>query len=228
MATQGGDLMSAGERIRVARKRRGWTQIDLAREVGCSQQTIVDIESKNVASSRFMLKIIHALGESLEWIERGIGSPAGAATDAGRLPHLDLETVALRIQDPGQAVREVGSLYAGPVDMSLLSFTVGVDRMTAMVMVDSVRSDDVLFVDPLAEPLPGRLVLALMPGWHRAELRMLESSGGKHFLGAETDRFGPPLVECTLFRSVDLFRAAAADISPALVVGTVVFIGRDV
>lgn len=221
--------MSAGERIRIARKRRHWTQKDLAAAVGCSQQTVVDIENQPEPSSRFLSRIISALGESLEWIERGIGSPAGSVTDAGRLPHMDLETIALRALDPSQINREIDSLYACPVDMSRVSFTVSVDRMTAQLMAESVRLDDVLFVDPAAEPLPGRLVLALMPGWSRAELRELGTSGGRHFLVAETDRFGPALIHCRAIRPLDDYLDAdgSAGDSPALIIGTVVFLGRD-
>lgn len=221
--------MSAGERIRIARKRRGWTQKDLASHVGCSQQTIVDIESQEVPLSRFLSRIISELGESLEWIERGLGSPAGSVVDANRLPHLDLETVALRSLDPAIVDQEIDSLYSSPVEMSRMAFTVGVDRMTAQVMADSVREDDVLFIDPGAEPFPGRLVLALMPGWQRAELRILESSAGRHFLGADSDRFGDSLIPCRLFRVRDEYLSSGdSDPAPALIVGTVVFIGHDV
>ena len=63
--------MSAGERIRDARKRRGITQKELADLVGCSQQTIVDIEGQDRPRSRFLSTIVRELHESLEWIENG-------------------------------------------------------------------------------------------------------------------------------------------------------------
>lgn len=221
--------MSAGERIRTARKRRGWTQKELATNVGCSQQTIVDIESQDNPASRFLTKIVTVLGESLEWIEGGLGSPAGSVVDAGALPHLDLETVALRSLDPSQVDQVIDSIYATPVEMSRMSFTVGVDRMTAQVMNKSVREDDVLFVDPGAESFPGRLVLALMAGWERAELRVLESTVGGHFLAADSDRFGDPMTVCKVSRSREEYLAGNDDDFPsAFIVGTVVFVGHDV
>jgi len=221
--------MSAGKRICIARKRRGWTQKDLAALVGCAQQTIVDIEGQEAPQSRFLSRIISELGESIEWIERGLGSPAGSVVDANRLPHLDLETVALRSLDPAIDDQEIDSLYSSPVEMSRMAFTIGVDRMTAQVMRESVRVDDVLFVDPGAEPFPGHLVLALMPGWQRAELRILESSAGLHYLGADSDRFGGSLIPCEVLRVRDEYLASGeGDLGPALIIGTVVFVGRDV
>lgn len=221
--------MSVGERIRDARKRRGWTQKDLAERVGCSQQTIVDIEKQPTPQSRFLSRIVTELGESLEWIERGLGSPAGSVVDIAALPHLDLETVALRSLDPSQVDSSIDSLFSSPIEMSRMSFTVAVDRMTAQVMNESTKLDEILFVDPGVDPVPGRLVLCLMPGWERAELRMLESTGGRHYLGAESDRFGDPLQPCRAYRVREDYLAHDDDEQePALVIGTVVFIGRDV
>jgi len=224
---------SAGERIRLARKRKGWTQKDLAMEVGCSQQTIVDIESQEHPKSRFMSVIVRVLGESLEWIETGIGGPSGNGGEAARLPHYDLETAALRALDPDQVDNAIDSMYASPVEMSRTSFTAGADKMTADVMSGHVREDDVLFVDPQAEPFPGRLVLVVMPGWDRAELRLLQSVGGRHFLQMDSTAFGDPLTPCIPYRGMADYLAhddtAANDApDPALLVGTVVFLGHDV
>jgi len=225
---------SAGERIRLARKRKGMTQKDLADAVGCSQQTIVDIESQEAPRSRFLTTIVRALDESLEWIETGVGGPAGVESDGMLLPHYDLETAALRALDPEAADWIIDSLYHAPVEMSRMAFTVGVDRMTERLMPESVRLDDVLFVDPDADPQPGRLVLAVMPGWDRAELRcFVSNNGGQRFLAAESDEFGDRLTPCCAYRAREEFLAhrdvSAEDApAPALLVGVVVFIGRDV
>jgi transcriptional regulator with XRE-family HTH domain len=225
---------SAGERIRLARKRKGWTQKDLAEAVGCSQQTIVDIEGAEEPRSRFLTAIVRSLGESLEWIEAGVGGPASGNGDlALLLPHYDFEVAALRALDPTAVDHVIDALYQAPVEMSSASFTVGVDRMTARLMPEAVQVDDVLFVDPLADPQPGRMVLAVMPGWDRAELRALVSSAGQRFLGIEAQDMGETLVPCTPYRTAPEFldhravtEGGAPD--PALIVGVVVFIGREV
>jgi transcriptional regulator with XRE-family HTH domain len=223
----------AGERIRAARKRKGMTQKGLAEAVGCSQQTVVDIESQEAPRSRFLSAIVRTLGESLEWIESGTGGPSGGDYDAVHLPHYDLETAALRCLDPAAADCAIDTLYASPVQVSRLGFTVGVDTMTARLLPETARVDDVLFVDPLADPAPGRLVLAVMPGWDRAELRWLLSAGGTKALAVEVDDFGPRMVPCVPYRSRDDFldhgNVTSDDApSPALLVGVVVFIGREV
>jgi len=225
---------SAGERIKLARKRKGWTQRDLAEAVGCSQQTVVDIESQEAPRSRFLAAIVRALDESLEWIESGVGGPSGSGDgNVALLPHYDLETAALRALDPDVVDWIIDSLYRAPVEMSRASFTVGVDRMTERLMPEAVRLDDVLFVDPLADPQPGRLVLAVMPGWDRAELRCLVSNGGRRFLETGSDEFGERLTAVTPYAAREDF-LAHRDVTdgdapaPALLVGVVVFIGRDV
>ena len=45
--------MSAGARVREVRKARGLTQKVLAGKAGCSQQTIVDLETGNVGMVPF-------------------------------------------------------------------------------------------------------------------------------------------------------------------------------
>lgn len=219
--------MSGGHRLKASRKRRGLTQKELAAAVGCSQQTVVDIESQKHPASRFLSKIVRELGESLEWIESGLGSPAGATLDSTSLPHFDLEIAGLRAIDPRYIDAQIDSLYSAPVDMSVQSYTVGVDRMTSQVMDKTVRADDVLYVDVLAVPVPGSLILVVMPGWERAELRQLGYSAGAHFLNADSDRFGPSTVACTIYRAQEEYMQHKGEF-PALVVGRVVFIGREV
>lgn len=225
---------SVGKRIRDARKRKGWTQKMLAQQVGCSQQTIVDVEAQDHPQSRFMSAIVTALDESLEWIERGIGGPAGDSGIPLALPHYDLGKAALRALDPSLVDETIDALYGSPVEMSRAAFTAGVDQMNAEVMADHVGAEDVLFVDPQAEPSPGRLILVVMPGWDRAELRLLQSTGGRHFLAMDSDAFGDRRQPCTPYRVLEDF-LAHGDIAsnddapePALIVGTVVFVGRDV
>lgn len=219
--------MSGGHRLKASRKRRGLTQKELAAAVGCSQQTVVDIESQQQPASRFLSKIVRELGESLEWIESGLGSPAGATLDSTSLPHFDLEMAGLRAIDPRYIDAQVDSLYSPPLEASVQMYTVGVDRMTSQVMNKTVRADDVLFVDVLAVPSPGSLILVVMPGWERAELRQLGYSSGAYFLNADSDRFGPSTVEVKIYRSQEEYMAHVGDDLPALVCGRVVFIGRE-
>ena len=220
--------MSAGERIRSARKRKGWTQGELAAEVGCSQQTIVDIEGRAQPQSRFLSAIVRALGENLEYIETGIGSPASTVNESDSLPHFDLETVALRSLDSSYADDVIDSLYSAPTEVSSCAFTVVVDRMAAQTMSEVVSQGDVLFCDPMVPIEPGRYVLAIMPGWRRAELRELVSVAGSFYLAIVGDSWRDGAIPCTPYQIRDEYLSHSGGLQePALICGTVVFIGRD-
>lgn len=221
--------MSAGHRIRDARKRIGITQKELAKRIGCSQQTIVDIEGQEQPRSRFLSAVVRELGESLEWIETGLGAPTGSVVVSRNLPHFCLETVGRRALDSALVNHESEAFYASPVEVSGMAYTVAVDRMSAVMMDDHLREDEVLFVDPMAPPYLGRLVLVVMPGWDRAEVRLLSSTGGRHFLEVDSDLYPPRLNACQVYRVADEYMAHTDDdVPPALICGTVVFIGREV
>ena len=49
------------DRMREAREARGWSQADLAREVGIKQPTISDIERGKAESSQYIMKICRVL-----------------------------------------------------------------------------------------------------------------------------------------------------------------------
>ena len=220
--------MSTGNRIRDARKRRGITQKELADLVGCSQQTIVDIEGQLNPRSRFMSAVVRELGESLEWIETGLGTPVGSVVVSRNLPHFCLEKAGRRALDSSIVDHEIDALYASPVEVSGMAFTVSVDRMSAVMLGDHVSDGEVLFIDPKAAPYLGRMVLVVMPGCDRAEVRVLSSTGGHHFLEIDSEMYPPRLTACQVYRVVDEYLAHTDDgVPPALICGTVVFIGRE-
>jgi hypothetical protein len=172
---------------------------------------------------------VRELHESLEWIENGRGSPVGSVVVSRNLPHFCLETAGRRVLDTSLVDHEIDALYASPVEVSGMAFTVAVDRMTAAMMGDHVREEEVLFVDPAAPPYLGRLVLVVMPGWDRAEVRVLSSTGGRHYLEVDSEMYPPRLLPCVVHRRVEDYHAHTnEDLPPALIVGTVVFVGRDI
>lgn len=60
-----------GDTIRDARKKRGWTQEELAEEATVSRPTIARIEGGGVVSTANLTKITEALGLQIELIDRG-------------------------------------------------------------------------------------------------------------------------------------------------------------
>lgn len=67
-------MSTIGSRIREARTALGWSQVQLAEEVGVSQSSIGNIESGLRQRPRELVSIAKALRVSPEWLETGKGS----------------------------------------------------------------------------------------------------------------------------------------------------------
>lgn len=61
-----GNQVTLGGTIREARKRRGWSQIELAENSGVSRPTIARVEANNDVNTGTIAKLAHALGLRLE------------------------------------------------------------------------------------------------------------------------------------------------------------------
>ncbi len=68
-------MKTLGARVVWARKMRKVTQEELAADVGCTQSTIVGIESGTTERSRYLSAIARSLDVNINWLETGIGEP---------------------------------------------------------------------------------------------------------------------------------------------------------
>ena len=95
-----------GDRIRLIRERKGWTQDKLANETDISKGFISDVENgKRDITSSYLLKIANALNASLDYLMRGesqenkvispVEIPAELSVAAQRLKLSYTETLAL-------------------------------------------------------------------------------------------------------------------------------------
>lgn len=68
-------IMKFGERLKLARERKGLTQAALAELVGMAQPTIHHLESpkKNASGSEFTPRLARVLGVSVDWLADEIG-----------------------------------------------------------------------------------------------------------------------------------------------------------
>lgn len=192
------ELSSIGARVRAVRRRQSISQKQLAALAGCSQQTIVDVETQGTRS-KFLPAIARALGESLDWLETGSGAAPGAQD---RLPHFDLWSLPTHPEAP------IDRIFVDPTGRG--TFTVSVDAATAARSGGLLRAQDALVCRPLLDhapsaPLP-QWVIAWAPMWRKAEIARLGESEGTLYLAPPAD--GP--LDLARPVSVVLDRAAAA------------------
>lgn len=219
--------MSGGERIKTARRRKGFTQNKLAELVGCSQQTIVDIEKQDVPRSKFLPQIVLALEESLEWVQSGRGAPANGGDNCSALPHYDLESVAIKSMDASRTDEVIDYLFCAPTECSPSGFTVEVDEVGVSCLGwQSANPGDIAFFDPAAPIKPGDFCLAVLPGFDRAEFRRFVSVGGERFL-VQKSGMGAESVKVEIYDSYAEYQNAVPPdgVLPALICGRLFYIG---
>ena len=66
-----------GERIVALMERRGWTDISLAKEIGCNRSTVWHWRTGAPISGRYVGPLVEALGSTRDWIVSGIGPTEG-------------------------------------------------------------------------------------------------------------------------------------------------------
>ena len=215
-----------GRRLKQERKRQGITQKDLAKTAGCAQQTVLDLEYGNVEFSRYLVDIAKVLGVSVHWLQSGEGRPDRPDTMAhpiGVVPWSYFDELAKKDTE-AQITDWVGGC---PVDHSADTVAVFADEAAAFAMQGTVVTGEWLFVDPRRDD--AGLVVCIMAGWQRAELRDLANIGGRWFLRVTNQALPNQLVPVTVHTSRADFNAAlqvpGQDTLPCLVLGKVIFRG---
>ncbi len=74
---------SPGGRLREARRRRGWTQTQLAEAAGVRQADITHYERGSNMRLEVAARLADALGVTLDWLARGEAKAKSAAEEAG-------------------------------------------------------------------------------------------------------------------------------------------------
>ncbi len=86
-------MSALGNRIRLEREARNWSQQDLADKSGTSQSTIAGLESGRAAATTKIIHIARALRVNPQWLETGTGSkepttPSGTYISADSVEEL--------------------------------------------------------------------------------------------------------------------------------------------
>jgi DNA-binding XRE family transcriptional regulator len=216
-----------GARVKAVRRSRSCTQKELATAIKSSQQTIVDLEKGKVIYSRFLGQIAEYLEVSLHWIETGEGSRERLGPGQSRVPVACWDYYTGDIfGDLGENHQITDWLECCPVMNSGDVVMTIVDERTAFVMAGRVLLGEWLYVD--RQRKEDGLVVVVMPGWVRAELRELTTIGGRRFLASTNkdvpDRLVPVDVAVNLDDYLRLQRNPENN-PPALVLGRVIFRG---
>lgn len=224
-----------GPRVRAMRRRRNLTQDDLARAVGCSSQTVLDLEQGNIAWSRFLPAIADALEVSFAWLNTGRGPRDAGGVYQGAVPVVQWRCLAQAVL-AGDPVPATAWLDGCPVRHSGDVVMAVADDATAFAMSPAIAAGDWLFIDRGVgvEDSASGLVVVTMPGWARAELRMLAVSGGQHFLQRTNPLLPTEALSVRAYCDRVAYLAAAeahdahdaAERPPALLLGQVIFRGR--
>ena len=139
--------MNSNLLIRQARNSAGLLQKDLASMVGCSQQTVVDIESGKIKRSKYLADICDELGLDYKTLISGTASSQAdlVAFDFGRpLPVIDASRVGAWVS--GELVEVSGLPHLPcPVQHGPRSFAV---QASGDSMDRDIRHNDIVHVDP--------------------------------------------------------------------------------
>ena len=215
-----------GKRLRAERKKSRQTQKEVAKAVGCAQQTVLDLENGKVEWSKYLPDIAKHLGVSIAWLTTGEGPQDRPSTAGKPIPvvqwdyftQLSQGDVQIEADDwlDGCPARHQGNAVALLADEACEFSMTGTIKQGELLFVDRSRSDQ-------------GLVVCILAAWHRAEVRELTMSGGTSFLKASNPNLPQALMPVTCYTDRDQYRAALAqpgmDTLPCLVLGRIIFQG---
>ena len=69
------NVNTLGQRVKLLRKQKGWTQADLATEAGVTYQNIQHCEHDKIAMPRYIKELADALGTSIQYLVDGEVEP---------------------------------------------------------------------------------------------------------------------------------------------------------
>jgi transcriptional regulator with XRE-family HTH domain len=115
--------MEPGELIKEARKRRQWSQADLAKRVGVSQPAIKKIEAGDTTQSKHLPKIAQLLGIDLSLLDRSLAKNQDLAPKEGASVNQRSDSV---VQPRNVALQTIpGDSLMGSVDLPVFAFVQG-------------------------------------------------------------------------------------------------------
>ena len=216
-----------GKRLRGERKRQRKTQRSVADAVGCAQQTVLDLERGSVEYSRYLPAIAEHLGVSVAWLQSGEG-PQDQPEGSGKpLPIVGWEFFT-DLANKHTVVTATEWIDGCPVRHTGNACAIFIDEAAAFAMKGEVFAGEMLIVD--MERSDAGLVIGMMAGWTRAEIRELLEVGGRYYVQSSNPAIPQSLTPVSVYTDRDEYRAAlqvpGQETLPFLCLGRGIFKGK--
>ena len=226
-------VRSLSDRLKSSRKDKGWSQAELARRAGCSQQCIGDLERGRNHKSKHLGSLARTLSVDPHWLETGREPrlPVRNLRPAPdqRVPLVSLDQAVSTLQGyPPADVPKVGC----PVMLSDKGICV---TMVGDAMAPAFGDGDVLFLEPLREPGIGDYVLMQFGAERHPVVRQLSRDGDRWLACCSAPGWPDPVRpfqrlpnEPQYFDTLDSYarqQRQAGVCPPAIVLAKVVFHG---
>ena len=188
------DAATFGERLRKARKMAGLSQKEVAKRVGMSQSNLSELENNQYPSSAFTPRLAHLYGLNARWLADGLGPPTQEGDIApnvspgpdiqGSVPLISWVRAGELCESPeGLNPADASEWFDCPVKHGPRTFCLRVDGDSMDDGTsDGYREGEIIFVDPDADPAPGRDVVVRSPENKTTFKRLKEDSEGRYLL----------------------------------------------
>lgn len=204
-----------GQRLRIARKKRGVTQPELAKKVGVTKSSVSQWETgltKNMDSGN-LLGICRSLKIRPEWLQYGKGemdtNEISSRSNVEPGPKITGKIPVLDWSDVGKRLVVIGKTIDPNVEWRLTTIDVSGDAYALRVKGDSMANPHgspsipdgyIVTVDPRVEAVNGDIVVANISDEHDAILRKLVIEGNRTYLKALNPAY--PVIEADEFCTV--------------------------
>jgi transcriptional regulator with XRE-family HTH domain len=217
-----------GRRLRAERKKAKMTQKEVAKQIGCAQQTVLDLENGNVEWSRYLPDIAKFLGVSVAWLSTGEGPTDRPTTAGAPIPIVQWDFfTSLATADAELSIEADDWLDGCPARHGGKTVALLADEAAEFAMLGQLKQNDQLFID--RDRSDNGLLICIMAAWQRAEVRELIEMGGKQFLRSSNPAVPSALMPVTTYTNRNSYLAALAqpglDTLPCLVFGRVIYQG---
>ncbi|OED40263.1 hypothetical protein ACH42_17280 [Endozoicomonas sp. (ex Bugula neritina AB1)] len=222
-------MTALGERLKLAREERGFTQAALAKGVGTRQGTINDLEVGRTKSSSYIMKIANFLDIDPQWLVEGVGDIRGAGvqimSQGAPLPLFDMKQLLSIAKDDHEELI-IAKLYRCPVKHSERAYTTILNGKR-----ENLPDGAVLFVDPVSKYNNGDLVVTVFPDSEMSDIRVLVSNGVSSYLKSIDSDIDPSLrltefkFDCLDGGEIVTPMSAPKNAPEAKIIGRVIFIG---